>query len=454
MNPKSQTILAKSKKECINGWTHLSVQGTPYECGYQNGYHLVEEYQDAIRVYTYMTMQSFGVEYEFFVKTAVKLHKDKLPAYQLEELQGMADGLTDAGYPTTLEDVLGWNDWMEISGYWWPENISNYVRSNQATVRKPSHCSAIVATGSATVDGKPVLAHESFDEFWSGQYFNVCLEVTPENGNKFVMQTLPCSLSSQTDFYVTSAGLAITETTLAGFFGYDDSGIPEFSRIRDAVQFGQSIDDVVERLQHGNNGGYANAWLIADNNTGEIARFEQGLKYQSLKRKFDGTFFGCNAVFDPRIRHLECKDNSFNDPRQQEGARRQRFMELIDKYQDGKFTVDVAKKILADTFDVYLGYNNPSSRCICSHYDVDPQYFADDPNAVWNVPFYPAGSCDGKAVDSENIKNLEMWGRYGRADGVEFNAEEFFAQHPLWNWQEGYLKSRPTQPWTLFKPNF
>ena len=60
--------------------------------------------------------------------------------------------------------------------------------------------------------------------------------------------------------------------------------------------------------------------------------------------------------------------------------------------------------MLADTFDPYLGYINPSSRTICSHYDVDPMYYVSDPNAVWNVPFYPAGSVEGKvatAADAE-----------------------------------------------------
>ena len=39
-----------------------------------------------------------------------------------------------------------------------------------------------------------------------------------------------------------------------------------------------------------------------------------------------------------------------------------------------------------------------------------------------------------------------MWGRYGRADGVEFVAKDFMDQHPLWKWMDGYLEDRPTQP--------
>lgn len=48
------------------------------------------------------------------------------------------------------------------------------------------------------------------------------------------------------------------------------------------------------------------------------------------------------------------------------------------------------------------------------------------------------------------MKHLKMWGRYGRADGVEFVAKDFMDQHPLWKWMDGYLEDRPTQPWTLF----
>ena len=294
--------------------------------------------------------------------------------------------------------MIAWNDWMEVTGYWWPQNAGKIMSRPLMKTHRKEHCSAIVATGSATVDGKPYLGHESFDEFWSGQYFNVCKRVEPDEGHAFIMQaSAPCMLSSMTDFYVTDAGLNITETTLAGFDRYDDAGMPEWVRIRDAVQFAGNIDEFVERLDAGNNGGYANAWLIADHNTGEIARYEQGLEFTSLKRTFDGAFFGCNAVFDPRIRNLECKDNGFNDPRQQTGARRQRWMELIDQYY-GKIDLEVVKKMLADTYDVYLGYNCPSSRDICSHYDVESAVLRRRPRRRVEHPVLPGRlvRCEGR----------------------------------------------------------
>ncbi len=69
---------------------------------------------------------------------------------------------------------------------------------------------------------------------------------------------------------------------------------------------------------------------------------------------------------------------------------------------------------------------------------------------MWNVPFFPCGSCYGKCAIAEEIVEMRMWGIFGRADGEPFDADEFMAQHPQWNWQRGYRFDRPSQPWTLF----
>lgn len=53
---------------------------------------------------------------------------------------------------------------MELTGYWWPQVAANYS-NNPPQGPRGSHCSGFVATGSATRDGKPVIAHESFDDF-------------------------------------------------------------------------------------------------------------------------------------------------------------------------------------------------------------------------------------------------------------------------------------------------
>ena len=188
ITPEQQSIIDHAQLQKINGWQHIKVKGTPYECGFQEGYLLADEYEDALRVYKFMTLETFGMTYEWFAEQALKLHRDKIPTRWLEELRGMAEGLTAAGIPTTTDDMIAWNDWMEITGYWWPQNAGKVMSRPLMKTHRKEHCSAIVATGSATVDGKPYLGHESFDEFWSGQYFNVCKRVEPDDGYAFIMQ--------------------------------------------------------------------------------------------------------------------------------------------------------------------------------------------------------------------------------------------------------------------------
>jgi hypothetical protein len=264
-----------------------------------------------------------------------------------------------------------------------------------------------------------------------------------------VMQTSPGWIASMTDFWVTAGGLVVVETTLVGFQGYDEKKVPEYVRARRASQYASSIDEWVTLMDAQNNGGYANAWLIGDIKTNEIAKYEQGLIYQSFEKKTDGWFFGANVPDDPRIRNLESTDTGYNDIRQQTGARRTRWPQLLSLHE-GRIDAEIGQVMLGDTFDVYLMRIEPSSRTISSHYDTDPQPYVSDPNGVWNEPFYPAGSVDGKVTTAEAAAAMSMWGIFGRADGLKFDAEEFLRIHPQWNWQEGYLKSRPSMPWTFF----
>jgi len=310
-------------------------------------------------------------------------------------------------------------------------------------------CSAFVATGSATVDGKIVIGHQTFTEFYSGQYYNVIFDITPSKGYRLVFQAAPGLIASMTDFWVTGAGLMVVETTIVNFVGFNASALPEWVRARRASQYARSIDEWVSIMTEQNNGGYANSWLLGNIYTNEIALFELGLKNINYEKKSDGYFYGFNSPWDPRIRHLECFDTGFNDIRQQTGARRVRWQQLFNQW-NGAVDAKVGQQMLGDTFDVYLNKQNPSSRTICSHYDEDPQYYVSDPNGVYNIPYAPFGSVDAKLTTTDLARGMGMWGVFGRADGKSFDADSFLNQHPQWNWQMGYLKNRPSQPWTLF----
>jgi hypothetical protein len=109
-----------------------------------------------------------------------------------------------------------------------------------------------------------------------GERWTVVFDIVPASGQHILMDGLPGVITSQDDFGVNASGLMITETTLPMAKGFDVNGIPEFDRSRKAMQYATSIDEYAAIMRKGNNGGYANSWLIGDRKTGEIATWNWG----------------------------------------------------------------------------------------------------------------------------------------------------------------------------------
>jgi hypothetical protein len=260
------------------------------------------------------------------------------------------------------------------------------------------------------------------------------------------MQSVPGFIDSATDFFATSAGIMGTETTIGGCQTYDPNEDPEFFRIRKAMQYAQTLDEFVDIMKKRNNGGYANSWLLADTNTGEIMRFELGLKFSGIDRTKDGFYVGFNGPADPKIRNQECPGSAalYYDIRTSVGARRVRLNELMQEHY-GKIDAEIAQEILADHYDVYLKEEKLGSRNVEGHYELDAFEY-------WpaRLPFMPAGAVDGKVMDSDLAEQLSFWARWGSSSGMPFDAEDYFNEHKQWDHLKGYIKDRPTQPWTLF----
>src|SRR5947208_15834111 len=121
----------------------------------------------------------------------------------------------------------------------------------------------------------------------------------------------------------------ITETTISNIHGWDSNGIPEFVRGRKAMQYAGSIDDFARIMKDGNNGGYANNWLVADRKTKEVADLELGLKNVNLRRTKDGFFVGTNFPVDAKLAREET-DFDLTDKTQSPNARKVRAEQLVD----------------------------------------------------------------------------------------------------------------------------
>ena len=427
-----------------NGWVYIHVEGEPYQRGFQHGRLVAQELAEILRTIKHLTYWETGKTWDFFVQASEEIFVPHIEEEFLEEMKGIAAGACSVGLEITWQEVLTWNGYFELVDYWWPnEKAGKFTGDDHGD---KDHCSAFIATGSATSDGKVVMAHNSWDAFEQGQFFNVILDIVPAKGHHMFMQSLPGYIDSMSDFFVTDAGLMGTETTIGGYSDYDPNEVPEFVRVRKAMQYADNLDEFVQLMEKKNNGGYANSWLLADVNTNEIMRLELGLKYQNVERKKDGFFVGFNAPVDPRIRNLECSNVGYSDIRMPMGARRVRLTQLMKEHY-GKIDIEVAQRVLSDHYDVYLQKeNHPCSRTVEGHYELDRFEY-------WGarLPYQPAGAVDGKVTDSNLAQNLSFWARWGSSSGMPFDAEAFLAKHPQYDYLDGYLKDRPTQPWTLFE---
>jgi len=485
-----------------NGWIYVSIKGNARERGYAHGCLLAKEIKDVFKMLDFNFMNSFGYSREFFSDVIGELFGPQIKANYPEiyaEMEGIVQGVAvegnGVGSDISINDIITWNCYVSINSLM--GTLPSLIKANPKLNAKygaqmgddsdsgtlghwgeggggqKDRCTAFMAVGSYTKDGKIVCAHNSFDNFIDGQYVNVMMDINPSKGAgagasragasragasragasragaRILMQTAPGWIHSGTDFYVTSTGFICTETTIGGFnkFILKD---PICCRIRHAIQYGTTLEDCAKLLINNNSGDYANSWLIGDIHKNTIMRIELGLQYVNIEIKTDGYFIGYNAPEDPKIRNLECSNTGYYDIRRHQGARRVRLTKLMEEYK-GKLNIAIAKDILADHYDVYLNKINPSSRTCCGHYELDDRAFMSDPARP--KPYQPRGALDGIVCDTSLAKQMALIGRWGSSCGIPFDKTEFCKQHIQWNDQEPYLKDRPQQPWTEFIVN-
>jgi len=449
-----------------NGWIRVNIYGKPSEIGYAHGYLLAKELQKVLEMLSFSVLNSTGIERDIIADIMYDLYynriQEKYPEI-IEEIEAICKGAKSQGTNITFKQLFLWNIWYSVDYIMpkLPELINNNVElkhkygdifentnagkgAREGGARE--RCTGFIAVGDWTKDGKIVCGHNTFDNFVDAQYCNVMMYIKPTNGNSWIMQTGPGQVSSGTDYYVTSNGFIVTETTIGGFNAFKLLD-PIFCRIRKAVQYSKKLDDFVEILKDGNGGDYSNAWLIGDTKNNEIMRIELGLKYVNVERKKNGYFIGFNAPYDLRIRRLECSNTGFQDIRRHQGARHVRLEQLMEEHK-GKITVEIGQDIIADHYDVYLNRINLCSRTCCSHYELDPREFISQEGRP--IPYQPRGAIDGIVSNSELAKKIGLSARWGTSCGTPFIVKEFIDRNIQWRDHEKYLIDRPFQPWTEF----
>ena len=487
VNNKNIVKIKNGLKMEINGWKCITIKGAPHSRGYAHGQLVKKELEEIRAMLKYSLYEDYGRPIETFLEISNDFFKPQIKmnfSELYEEMEGIAKGSGQS-----IDFIVMWNCFVSLDYLYASLSQVLEARNDKALNEKyekmldihldglkswsygssqlskisgegggknhiatrmrngaDDRCSAFIAVGSYTKDGKIVCAHNTFDNFIDGQYFNVVITIIPSKGHRIMFQGAPGYIFSGTDFFTSSSGIFGTETTLGGFNAYENKD-PICCRIRQAMQYGNTLDDYVAYLTKNNSGDYASTWYFGDTNTNEIMRIELGLKYTPVEKTKNGYFIGFNAAYDPRIRNLESVNSGYDDIRRHQGARRVRLEQLMREHK-GVIDDNIAKQIISDHYDVYLNKINLCSRTVCSHYELDDRAFmsqADRPK-----PYAPRGAVDGKVITSDLARESKFMGIWGSSCGTPFYKDEFCKRNLQWEALKPYLHDRISQPWTIF----
>lgn len=444
---QSDARLEKAYRFQRGGWTYVHLEGSPADIGFQHGYLLAPEIADAFEAIKLLNTHDTQRDWEFFRKTAREIiwpHID--PEYQ-QELQGIADGVKAHGVDLDLYDIVALNAKEEVPDYYVPWLNKRTKSAKAPKLSAPGNCSAFIATGSYTKDHQIVIAHSNWSSYLDGERWVMVFDIVPQHGQRILMDGFPGLITSADDFGLNAAGIMITETTITQFEGWDSNGKPEFVRSRKALQYAESIDDYVRIMKDGNNGGYANNWLIGDRKTGEVADLELGLKNTPLWRTKDGYFVSSNFARDPKLIKEETSGFDVNDKSSSMNARHVRADEMV-QHAKGTIDVEFAKDFLSDHADSFESDKpQPDERTLCGHGDTSSRGVKE-----WDwAPYNPGGAVQGKATDSKMAANMSFVARAGHPCGEDFLAADFLEKHPEFSWQKPLLRDMKAGPWSTFQ---
>lgn len=282
----------------MGGWTFLHIEGAPYARGRQHGELMADE---IVRYMTKLGVQKNAADpvrgWSDQRQTADALFFRKFDVEFLEEMKGTADGANKAGAKfkgrdLDLLDIVTLNSAVDMSSLQdglthapHPLSGRTFMTGDDEMAKggKGDHCSSFVATRGATKSGRFLFTQMFMWNGYTGTEFNVMVDVVPDKGHRFVMQTFAGGIHSGTDWYLNASGLVMGETTV-GQTPFNPDGTPQSNRIRKAAQYASSIDEAAAILFKQNNGLYTNDWTMADTKTDEGACFLLGTEKTRLWR--------------------------------------------------------------------------------------------------------------------------------------------------------------------------
>ncbi|MEA2053879.1 MAG: PQQ-binding-like beta-propeller repeat protein [Candidatus Thermoplasmatota archaeon] len=435
----------------VQGLIYVHIEGDAYERGYQHGYILYPEIMDMMYrwsniihncpiVIKYIPINQTSPRYEkissiwwnYCRNKAMNIFWDYYPPEYKAEIKGIADAVSSRGgkmfgEAVSYEDVLTLNEMYELMSILVNphknihplrtlfydllgvapelENKENEFIFSIISSPPVHHCNGFIATGDATTNGQVVAT----DSVWCGgwwytyyiaQRWNVILDIVPSQGNRIIMGTSPGYIWSDEDYYQNDKGIIFIETTCPQ--GLWKKGLPLAVRARSALQYGESIDNVIKYMRTDNNGVMNAVWLIGDTKNGEIARLELGLYESAVWRTKNGFYWSANNPMDPSVRREQLRFGSIK------GA---------------MFRV-ISMLFNTSGYEYYTLRYYPSDRDIKFEKFGNENYGKIDVDAVKNLMSNPPiseFSTDCKLTDSYLLSQNAMWAFWGNPHGELWN---------------------------------
>src|SRR6056297_1311500 len=122
-----------------DGWIYIHIEGDPSERGFQHGYLVADQLKEIRKSLEYLTYWDSGMKWDFFVDKAKEMWEPHIDKELKAELQGIAAGASYAGVHFSWEEIMAWNGYEELMGYWWPNELEKtYNKINYGAVSKCS----------------------------------------------------------------------------------------------------------------------------------------------------------------------------------------------------------------------------------------------------------------------------------------------------------------------------
>src|SRR5674536_68685 len=150
---EQRSWLSKANRHEKNGWTYLHIEGKPEERGFQHGYLLSKEIKEALRMMNVVWQYQTAMEWQWLVQRSAKMFTPNIDAENMEEMEGIVEGMKAAGELTTRDEIIAYNGSTEFMGYWWPL-VKDSISPNSPDPKKES-CSSF------TVSYTHLRAHET-----------------------------------------------------------------------------------------------------------------------------------------------------------------------------------------------------------------------------------------------------------------------------------------------------